>query len=213
MGVTERREREFRRREDEILAAALRLFDSDDWQLVTIERIAQEAEIGKGTVYLHFPTKEAIYARLAVDFSRQLLDRLTAIDAALAPLDRLRAAIRIVFDTHRGARAHQRIVDYCDREDFRRRLGDSGRSEFLALDAAFMAFFDGVLRDGIAAGQVPDRPLNVLSWGPHATVIGAVRLLESACLTLDDAEAFCEEITRFVLAGLVFQEQPLPPRG
>ena len=72
VGIQERKEREFKRREKEILQAALRLFDGDDWQLVTIERIAQEAEIGKGTVYLHFPSKEDIYGRLALDFSRQL---------------------------------------------------------------------------------------------------------------------------------------------
>ena len=53
MGIQERKERVFKGREKEILQAALRLFDGDDWQLVTIERIAQEAEIGKGTVFLN----------------------------------------------------------------------------------------------------------------------------------------------------------------
>ncbi len=101
MGIAERKERDFKRRERDILQAALRLFDDEGWQLVTIERIAQEAEIGKGTVYLHFPSKEDIYGRLALDFFRQLLARLQHIDSALPVLERLRAAIAIVFEAHR----------------------------------------------------------------------------------------------------------------
>ena len=63
MGISERREREFQRREGEILDAALELFSADDWQSVTIDQIARRAEIGKGTVYLHFASKDEIYAR------------------------------------------------------------------------------------------------------------------------------------------------------
>src|SRR4030095_14431341 len=114
MGVAEGKEREFKRRERQILRAALRLFDGDDWQLVTIERIAQEAEIGKGTVYLHFPSKEDIHGRLALDFARQLLGKLQHVDPALAPVERLAASIRVVFDAHRASRRYQRIVDFCN---------------------------------------------------------------------------------------------------
>src|ERR1044071_1289456 len=110
MGIAERKEREFKRREREILQAALRLFDGDDWQLVTIERIAQEAEIGKGTVYLHFPSKEDIYGRLALDFARRGAGKLQRIARALRVLDRLAAAIRVIFDAPLAGRRYQRIV-------------------------------------------------------------------------------------------------------
>ena len=56
--------REFQRREDELLQAALEVSNCDDWQTVTIEQIAQKAEIGKGTVYKHFAAKGDMYARL-----------------------------------------------------------------------------------------------------------------------------------------------------
>src|SRR4051812_11157804 len=80
MGVQERKAREFNRREQEILAAALQLFRRDEWQTVTVEQIAQQAEIGKGTVYKHFASKDEIYARLALRFHRGILDATRRVD-------------------------------------------------------------------------------------------------------------------------------------
>jgi len=209
MGIAERKERDFKRREQEILKAALRLFDGDDWQLVTIERIAQEAEIGKGTVYLHFPSKEDIYGRLALDFARQLLAKLQCIDAALPVVARLSAAIRIVFDAHRAGRRYQRIVDYCNREDFRRRLDEATRAELQRVDGEIMALIFAVLQDGIASGVFPDRPLPVLLLGAHATLMGAVRMLSGncGCPAPADSDEFVAEITRYLIAGLMYQER------
>ena len=205
MGIQERKEREFKRREKEILQAALRLFDGDDWQLVTIERIAQEAEIGKGTVYLHFPSKEDIYGRLALDFARQLLAKLQKIDAKLPVLERLGAAIRVIFDAHLAGRRYQRIVDYCNRDDFRRRLDEATRGELQKIDDEITASVMASLQDGIAQGIFQPRPLESMLWGPHATLIGAVRMLSGNCGCLDppEAEAFIAEVTRYMLAGLM----------
>ncbi len=218
MGIAERKEREFKRREREILQAALRLFDGDDWELVTIERIAQEAEIGKGTVYLHFPSKEDIYGRLALDFSRQLLAKLQKIDAEGPVLDRLREAIRIIFDAHLARRRYQRIVDYCNRDDFRRRLDDATRAELQRIDEQITAVVMVVVQEGIALGTFPARALDTLLWGPRATLIGAVRILSGncGCLHPPEAETFIADVTRYMLAGLMFQERvpepaPLPP--
>ena len=205
MGIQERKEREFKRREKEILQAALRLFDGDDWQLVTIERIAQEAEIGKGTVYLHFPSKEDIYGRLALDFARQVLAKLQKIDRELPVLDRLRAAIRVIFDAHLAGRRYQRIVDFCNRDDFRRRLDEATRAELRRIDDEITAQVMATLQDGIARGIFPALPLESMLWGPHATLIGAVRMLSGNCGCIDppEAEAFIANVTSFILAGLM----------
>ena len=205
MGIPERKERELKRREREILQAALRLFDRDDWELVTIERIAQEAEIGKGTVYLHFPSKEDIYGRLALDFARQLLAKLQKIDASLPVLERLAAAIRVIFDAHLAGRRYQRIVDYCNREDFRRRLDEATRADLQRIDDQITGLVMASVQEGIEGGIFPDRPLATLLWAPHATLIGAVRMLSGncACVEIPDAEAFIDEVTRFMLAGLL----------
>ena len=58
-----RKKREFLRREEEILAATERLLNLND-DNVTVDRIASEVGIGKGTIYKHFKTKHDIVAKL-----------------------------------------------------------------------------------------------------------------------------------------------------
>ena len=78
MSIQERKAREFNRRESEILNAALALFGRADWELVTVEEISRKAEVGKGTIYKHFESKDEIYARLALEFNRKLLAQILA---------------------------------------------------------------------------------------------------------------------------------------
>src|SRR5262245_22361734 len=56
---------------DAILAAAVTLFGRYGFRRTSMEEIAREAGIAKGTVYLYFPTKEALFRAL----SQQTLDR------------------------------------------------------------------------------------------------------------------------------------------
>ncbi len=46
---------------ERILTAALRLFAHEPYQGVTMDRVAQGANVAKGTLYLYFPSKESLY--------------------------------------------------------------------------------------------------------------------------------------------------------
>lgn len=67
-----RKVKEFRQREQDILACALKLFLQKGEDKVTVEMIAEDAEIGKGTVYKHFQTKHEIYLKLMIQYEEQL---------------------------------------------------------------------------------------------------------------------------------------------
>jgi AcrR family transcriptional regulator len=212
MGIAERKLREFRRREREILDAALGLCAGDDWQGVTVEQIAERAEIGKGTVYKHFASKEEIYARLAADFQRQALERLEAIDSSLPVIGRLRAVIAAFWEQHRGGGEYQRLVQYCERDDFRRGLPEEVQAELTELDERFQAQIHGLLQEGIDEGILPRKPLPALVFGPMAALTGAVRLMRGDCGEAGQAgeavepESLLDELTNFVLAGMLYQE-------
>ena len=47
---------------DHLAVTAARLFEAHGFEAVTMERIAVEADVAKGTLYNHFPTKEAVLA-------------------------------------------------------------------------------------------------------------------------------------------------------
>lgn len=49
-----------RRRRDDIIQAALKIFDRDGFEAAKMEDIAREAEVAKGTLYLYFDTKSAL---------------------------------------------------------------------------------------------------------------------------------------------------------
>jgi AcrR family transcriptional regulator len=72
-------------RRDAILAAARDLFPKRSYAAITVESVARACRLTKGTVYLYFPSKEAIFLEL-------LLDELERWFAALTPaLDRIAA--------------------------------------------------------------------------------------------------------------------------
>jgi AcrR family transcriptional regulator len=205
MGIQERKEREFTRREEEILQAALSLFNRDDWQAVTIEEVAQASEIGKGTIYKHFPSKEDIYARLALNFNRKLLERLRSIDPGLDVIGRLRAVIRVFWDTHVNSREYHRLVQYCEREDFRRNLSEGTREEIQQLDQEFHGLVTSLVEQGTREGVFTGtKSPAMMLFGAQAALFGAIRLVRGGCLEMVQAspEEFLEEITAFIIAGL-----------
>jgi AcrR family transcriptional regulator len=66
-----------------ILEAARRLFEGQSYEALTVELVARQSKLAKGTVYLYFQSKEAIFLEL-------LLSELQAWLASLAaPLERL----------------------------------------------------------------------------------------------------------------------------
>lgn len=56
-----RREREKRRRREDIIRAAEKLFDQKGYEAVTIQEIARRTELGKGTIYLYFQSKDELF--------------------------------------------------------------------------------------------------------------------------------------------------------
>ena len=66
-----RRERKRSQTLDLLADTAFRLFEAQGYDQVTMEQIAAEADVAKGTLYNHFPAKEAL---LAHRFRRELAD-------------------------------------------------------------------------------------------------------------------------------------------
>jgi len=60
MGIAERRNREKEQRRTDIIDAAKRLFFTKGYNITTMDDIANEAELSKGTLYLYFKNKEEL---------------------------------------------------------------------------------------------------------------------------------------------------------
>ncbi len=75
---------EFRRRS--ILDAACHVFGDKGFELATVEAVAEAARVAKGTVYLYYPSKQAIYdavfATGMAEMERLIGERVAAADSA-----------------------------------------------------------------------------------------------------------------------------------
>ena len=81
-----------------------------------------------------------------------MLRRLQAIDATSAARERLRDVLSVFWEVYSTHTEYQRVVDYCERPDFKRRVGDPVRREMQELEAAFAALIHEIVKQGIAEG-------------------------------------------------------------
>ena len=197
-------------RPQEIADAAVRCFVDRGYAATTVADIAREAGVAKGTVYVYFPTKEALFeeavrSRIAPVFKRVRGD---GSPGALSASDRLRAIV---------ARVYQELVaDPQKRAVLRVLIAEGARFPQLArfyheeiVSGARQTLAD-VLRDGVASGEFRDTP----AAREPRVVMGPVVMAAVWKLTFDDVapldlEAFCDSHLDLVLGGLL--ATPAPP--
>lgn len=128
----------------DILAAATAVLAERGVRATKITDIAAAADVGVGTFYLHFDTKEALVDAVVQD---TILRFKTAVDAArdatTDPLDRIRSSTAAVCHFARDHRPLFRIV-----------FGSDGPHHELVrrAQALFAVDIEENLRDGVAAG-------------------------------------------------------------
>ncbi|TAF68303.1 MAG: TetR/AcrR family transcriptional regulator [Cytophagales bacterium] len=66
MGVAERKEREKIQRKNAIVDAAEKIFFKEGIENTSMDQVAQEAELSKGTLYLYFKSKEELYKAVVI---------------------------------------------------------------------------------------------------------------------------------------------------
>ena len=86
-------------REDLILDAVDRLLARYGYKKMTVEDVANEAGIGKGTVYLHFRSKEEVVLSHVDRIVRRLIEQLQTIASDTAPGEQLQEMLllRVMF--------------------------------------------------------------------------------------------------------------------
>ena len=175
MARQDRKHREFERRGRDILAAALELCSNPDWESVTVEQIADRAEVGKGTVYKHFLTKNEILVRIMLDYERSITTNLAKGIASTEEGDP-GAAAKAYFNSRLERPELDRLVQHLEvrldeAEDIREQmlqLHELRRSNEQALEDMIQRQIDrGVLED------VPPRYHYLAAW---ALTQGAVEL-------------------------------------
>ncbi|MCD6571002.1 MAG: TetR/AcrR family transcriptional regulator [Deltaproteobacteria bacterium] len=89
------REKKKERTRQQILEAAWRLFNKQGFAKTTVDQIAEQAEVGTGTVYNYFPSKEHVLAARFTEIGRDAIETFLRLDRPTKASD----AISLLFDT------------------------------------------------------------------------------------------------------------------
>jgi AcrR family transcriptional regulator len=82
----------------ELMGAARRVIGRYGFEGTTIDRVAEDAHVAKGTIYLYFSNKEDLLHAAVFEGLRAMIDETRAADRPdLAPLERLRAFVKTQF--------------------------------------------------------------------------------------------------------------------
>jgi len=113
MGLKERREREREERKRQILHAARSLLFEEGLQATSINKIAKSAELGVGTIYSYFVSKEEIFAALQEEGIELLHNQIKKrLERVKHPEDRLKTIARVYFDFSRENKDYFDIINY-----------------------------------------------------------------------------------------------------
>ena len=113
MGLQERRAREKAQRKAQILDAARSLLLTEGLHGISINKIAETAELGVGTLYFYFNSKEEIFAALQEEGLERLYAEVKrAIEKEERPAHRLTAIARIYVAFSRDQKTYFDIINY-----------------------------------------------------------------------------------------------------
>jgi AcrR family transcriptional regulator len=89
--VVSRRERKKAATRSQILTTGVKLFLQHGLDAVTVDQIAEAADVGKGTIYNYFKTKEDVVVAFMADIESRVQAKLARLAATEGPLEAILA--------------------------------------------------------------------------------------------------------------------------
>jgi AcrR family transcriptional regulator len=183
-------------RRQQILSAARGLFAKRGYHQTTIDDIVAQAGVARGTFYLYFEDKRAVFSDLIDRFAAQLamaIERISTDEPARPVAGQVRENIRRIVATCLSERAMTKILI----------------TDAIGVDPSFdrklANFYDSMvglltesLRDGQMLGIVGDGEPRVLAY----LTLGALKELLYQAVTLGLAEESAEVLTQQIFAYL-----------
>jgi AcrR family transcriptional regulator len=193
----------------QILTAAREVFAKRGYHQTTIDDIVLSAGLARGTFYLYFEDKRAVFSDLIDRFAAKLtmaIDRIVTDDPTRPVANQVQENIRAIIRTCLAERPMTKIL-------FTGAVGVD--PEF---DRKITTFFDTVvqlltesLRDGQALGIVADGEPRVLAY----LAIGAFKELLYQAVSLglseESAEVLLQQMYNFLRFGVLRVSDPVEP--
>jgi AcrR family transcriptional regulator len=195
------KDRQREERERLLLEAAEELLAEKGYHEMSIDEIAARVGVSKGTVYLHFSSKEElVLAYLGRGMRRFMQEATDALNASASPADKLRSLMELFYSGVFKGRSNLFTAIY-ENPDLRNRLLDK-KHEFHAQWDALSAQVSQVFDEGKARVEfdatIPTPVLVSLFWSV-ASPRTYERLVEQEHMPVD---VMVSHLSRFFFKGL-----------
>jgi AcrR family transcriptional regulator len=181
-----------------ILDGALRVFGQYGYRRTSMDDIAREAGIGKGTIYLSFASKEEVFRALSQSLAERMLTGAeTARHAPGTTADRLAAMHAAWFGTYVETIHHSPHAP--ELLDAKHRLS----AELIADSTRrYKRLVRDVLADAAAAGELDLAAAGLTADTAAELLIASARGLESSADSPAEYRRYLAAMVRVVVAGL-----------
>jgi AcrR family transcriptional regulator len=187
----------------EILEATRRVIGKYGFQGATIDRVAEEAKVAKGTIYLYFPNKDELLHAAVMQGIRGMLAQASANGTDTAdPLEQLKEIVRRQFsqlDSNKDFLKALLLEASLVRLENNNPLAEEARRVF----KEYLDFLASVLRRAIDSGALRPIDPELGAFMLNEMIVGTLRrrLLQFTETPLeDDADAVLELFLRGVQA-------------
>ena len=156
---------EFRR--GEILTAATKVFGNKGFEATRMDDIARCAKLAKGTLYLYFRSKDAVYqatVQQALERVATLTDEHVRREATFA--GKLAAFIRIRLSFWTEQQAFYRVILSAGRDG-------QNRKRSIAWQRPAVLYLESILQHAAAASEIPPQDFLAAAWAIMDVVRGA----------------------------------------
>ena len=187
MGIAERREREKEQRKHDIVNAAERVFFRMGHEHATMDDVAEEAELSKGTLYLYFKNKEDLYLAIHLRGNKILHELFEkAVQSGRNGLDKTQAIGRAYVNFYKNYPDYfnaliyyeSRPIDFRDENSVAMQCLEEGRLTLtLLIEALETGKADGSIRKDIDAHKTA-----ISLWGQTTGIVQIASLKEKIVL-------------------------------
>lgn len=160
------KDRELKRREEEILVVARKIMLEQGYFGMTMDRIAAGIEYSKGTLYQHFGSKEDVLSAIAIQTEAKRMEYFErASKFAGNPRERM-TSIGVAYELYyRLHPAYFQTEQLIHQQDVFAKISEERRAQILQNAVCCHAIMDEIIEDGVSSGDV-DLP----DWCPPATL-------------------------------------------
>jgi AcrR family transcriptional regulator len=179
MGIAERKEREKEQRRQDILVAAERVFFAKGFDQATMDDVAVQAELSKGTLYLYFKSKVELHWEITKKGMLRLAEMLTkALATGAGGLEKLVTMGEVFYRFSVDEPMYFDSLAFFEGKDIEQLNMESGSLDSWFKDSPIRILYDVVesgVRDGTIRNDLPVPAVANTLWAQTLGVLQVVK--------------------------------------